>query len=250
MKEYKRLFTFGCSYTRYEWPTWANIIAMDMPEVEFYNYGGSGLGNVAIQYLMLEADLTHNFNDDDLILVAWTGWSREDRFHRDRDGWSRGFGNVTNPDSTNYDNNFVQTYWSYENDIIRNASAIIFANKQFNITYQAMLENIHYEYDESNASDLYGPQIESLNIQKWGDHPHYTFDVHPTVLEHMNHVAQCVYPALDRTLSQSTIDYFEEYHRLLENIQSIDNWSMYCEKIYHMLKPRLGNIEKRVQYRI
>ena len=35
---YNRLFTFGCSYTRYNWPTWADIIADDL-QIPFQNWG-------------------------------------------------------------------------------------------------------------------------------------------------------------------------------------------------------------------
>jgi len=25
----KRLFTFGCSFTHFDWPTWANLLGLD-----------------------------------------------------------------------------------------------------------------------------------------------------------------------------------------------------------------------------
>ena len=43
----KRLITFGCSFTDYSWPTWADIIALDR-EVEYENWAIGGGGNQQI----------------------------------------------------------------------------------------------------------------------------------------------------------------------------------------------------------
>ena len=42
-KKYKRFFAFGCSFTNYYWPTWADIIGQDS---NFYeNWAQPGAGN-------------------------------------------------------------------------------------------------------------------------------------------------------------------------------------------------------------
>ena len=38
--KYKRFFTFGCSFTCYMWPTWADIISKEMYEIKS-NYENS-----------------------------------------------------------------------------------------------------------------------------------------------------------------------------------------------------------------
>ena len=76
--EYKRFFAFGCSLTKYNWPTWADIIATEVPE--YYNYAQSGGGNLFIANSIVEANLTHKFTEDDLIIVMWSSVSREDRY--------------------------------------------------------------------------------------------------------------------------------------------------------------------------
>ncbi len=75
---YNRIFTFGCSYTSFMWPTWADIIADDLC-LPLQNWGIAGIGNVAIVSRMLECDLKNKFTDSDLILVNWSSWHREDR---------------------------------------------------------------------------------------------------------------------------------------------------------------------------
>lgn len=79
-KQPKRLFTFGCSFTKWIWPTWANVIAYEL-DVPLYNYGYSGAGNQYIFNAIIQADSHYKFNDEDLIMVCWTNVCREDRLH-------------------------------------------------------------------------------------------------------------------------------------------------------------------------
>ena len=44
-EKYKRVFAFGCSFTHYSYPTWANLIAYQNTDAEFYNFGKAGMGN-------------------------------------------------------------------------------------------------------------------------------------------------------------------------------------------------------------
>lgn len=37
-----RLFAFGCSFTHYKWPTWADIVARDFKVYENWGRGGAG----------------------------------------------------------------------------------------------------------------------------------------------------------------------------------------------------------------
>lgn len=38
----KRFFAFGCSYTSYHWPTWADYVGMSPEFDEAYNFGMAG----------------------------------------------------------------------------------------------------------------------------------------------------------------------------------------------------------------
>jgi hypothetical protein len=78
LKKYKRFFAFGCSMTSYFWPTWADIIAQEIPE--YYNYGASGGGNLFISNQVAEANLKHKFTDTDLVIIMWSTATREDRY--------------------------------------------------------------------------------------------------------------------------------------------------------------------------
>lgn len=85
--KYKRLFTFGCSFTEYRFPTWANIMNKTMPSVEFYNFGKSGGGNTLIANRITEANMKYKFCETDLIMVMWTTVCREDRWLPSTKSW-------------------------------------------------------------------------------------------------------------------------------------------------------------------
>jgi hypothetical protein len=76
--KYKRFFAFGCSFTRYWWPTWADLIAQEI--AESYNYGKCGAGNHYIFSNVVYANQKFQFNKDDLVIVMWTNALREDRY--------------------------------------------------------------------------------------------------------------------------------------------------------------------------
>ena len=75
----ERLFTFGCSFTNYDWPSWANIISYDL-NVPLYNYGRCGAGNQFIFNTVMQADAKYQFTNNDLVIVSWTNVAREDKF--------------------------------------------------------------------------------------------------------------------------------------------------------------------------
>jgi hypothetical protein len=77
-EKYNRLFVFGCSFTRYLWPTWADIIGQDIPLYE--NWGRGGAGNHYIFNSVIEANIRHTFTKDDLVMIMWSSTTREDRY--------------------------------------------------------------------------------------------------------------------------------------------------------------------------
>lgn len=76
----KRLFTFGCSFSNYNWGgMWPEIVAYDL-NIPYYNYGLCGCGNQYMACMLMQADIFYKFNSDDLIIVQWTNVCREDRY--------------------------------------------------------------------------------------------------------------------------------------------------------------------------
>jgi hypothetical protein len=79
---YKRFFAFGCSFTYYFWPSWADIIGQD---IQFYeNWGEWGGGNHFIFNSVVEANQRYKFNKDDLVIIMWSTKERQDHYVRDK----------------------------------------------------------------------------------------------------------------------------------------------------------------------
>jgi len=74
----ERLFTFGCSFTQYRWPTWADILSQEYSY--FQNWGKVGGGNHYIFYSLIECITRNNISVDDTIAIMWTSIGREDKY--------------------------------------------------------------------------------------------------------------------------------------------------------------------------
>jgi len=214
-----RIYSFGCSFTKWIWPTWADIVAYDL-NLYYENWGLSGIGNVGISHRIFECDVKNNFSKDDLILILWSSWNREDRINDS--GWIAG-GNVFN--NHFYDKNFVEKYWSLTNDIVKNSTAMISINKSFgNIkNFQGnILPVMHFESPnlkinekEKKVLDLYRDDIELGNV--FPDPPQQPHkiklnDAHPDIVDHLSYVENFVYPKLDKILRSETKTYFLGMH--------------------------------------
>lgn len=75
----KRLFTFGCSYSDYFWPTWAEMLSTDFDYFE--NWGQGGLGNRAIAERLAECCSLNDIGPDDTVIVQWSTHLRHDWYH-------------------------------------------------------------------------------------------------------------------------------------------------------------------------
>ena len=75
-KKYKRFFSFGCSFTKYKWPTWADIIGQNIKYHE--NWAEGGAGNFFIFSSLIELINSHGLTNSDLIGIMWTSCGRTD----------------------------------------------------------------------------------------------------------------------------------------------------------------------------
>lgn len=76
-----RLFAFGCSFTKYYYPTWADLLSFNFDES--YNLGKIGSGNQLISYRIQETNLKKKFTKDDTIIIMWSNFFREDEYYTD-----------------------------------------------------------------------------------------------------------------------------------------------------------------------
>jgi hypothetical protein len=117
-KNYKRFFAFGCSFTQYYWPTWADIVSKEFKES--YNYGRNGAGNFFIYQSLIEAIVKHKINKDDLVMIMFSNVTREDRFTK-KQGWITP-GNLYFQNE--YDETFIKHYMCDHGYLMRDLNLV------------------------------------------------------------------------------------------------------------------------------
>lgn len=104
----KRLYTFGCSFTKYKWPTWADFIGTQFETYE--NWGQPGAGNFFIATQVYECCQKNCIGVDDTVLVMLSSTNRFDIIDRNSNFLTEG--NIYN--SPSLPKEFVENIWSEE----------------------------------------------------------------------------------------------------------------------------------------
>lgn len=133
-----RLFTFGCSFTKYKWPTWADLLGQEFES--YYNFGKSGGGNLFISCSLAEANARYKFTPDDTVMVMWTNVTREDRYISD---WVTP-GNIYSQGT--YSEEFVKKYITIRGCYVRDIA-------QMHLT-KSLLENTGCTFHIMNMVDI------------------------------------------------------------------------------------------------
>lgn len=235
LSKVKRLFTFGCSFTNFFWPTWAKVLSYELEDAKFYNFGRSGLGNLAISAKMSEANYRFNFSESDLVMVLWSTYLREDRWLK---GSWFGAGNVFSTGM--YDDSFRKNYADVCGYLIRDG-AIIAMSKDFleKLPCQVMMmPSVPFKYLDSTieydkkiytqVTELYKPLFESMpkslyeyvSLKGMWQHSHTYYwpemkmmhnDNHPTPKRYCDYLNNNIV-----RLSDKTHEYAEQMtHKLL-----------------------------------
>lgn len=226
----KRLFTFGCSFTKYHWSCWPEIIAEEL-NIPVYNYGESGAGNQFISNMISQADQKHKFDTDDLVMVCWSNVCREDRWNNGQ--WFTP-GNIYTQNI--YDDEYVKKWADPLGYLIRDSSTIslckgylqskncqyhFFSICDLDFTFDQNEKNcINKKYHNiyENLCDIYRSTLKMPNFYNllWHNdiHEHkfknqkkiyqdYFDDGHPTPIEHLNFL-QLMFP--NYGFKKTTID--------------------------------------------
>lgn len=118
-----RFFAFGCSFTDYPTPTWADFYGSQADE--YYNLAKVGAGNRYIFEKLVEADITYQFNIWDTIIIMWSTYHRHD-LYKDG-GWSTP-GNIFSASEV-YDEDYIAKYFDIEGCILHTFNYIHAAKK-------------------------------------------------------------------------------------------------------------------------
>ena len=110
----KRFFAFGCSYTYYCYPTWADIVGTQFDE--YYNSALFGGGNTMIAQMVHEADMLKKFTPDDTVVVLMTSSTRYDSYIDQTWQWRGSVFSETN--KSVYTEQWHRELWSVEQGIM------------------------------------------------------------------------------------------------------------------------------------
>lgn len=236
LSKYKRFFAFGCSFTDYRWPTWADIIGKEFPG-NYYNYGGGGASNPMISRSIAEADLVYKLNKEDLVIIVWSDVCREERFQ----GHICGTGSVLyNPEvlSSPFLGQLPLAYYKRDMICIHMASKFLdsiglhhhmFSTVPLNKTEGTNPINI-----DDNAKAVLYPVAENIKQNyldtiyngNWQNQPTVDIkcqgkiihDAHPSPSSHLKFL-NTVFPELE--LSSSTLDYVKYYDNVLASVPDV-----------------------------
>lgn len=212
--KYKRFFAFGCSFTTYIWPTWADVISKEIPQS--YIYAKIGAGNQYIYQAIVEAIKTHNISKDDLVMVMFSNVTREDRYTK-REGWVTP-GNLFYQDV--YNKSFLERFFCEKGYLMRDLALIEGVGRILQSTHaryelMSIVPINSYSSDNirmsgvDNVLDLYNDTIRTLHPSvfetvfnnDWNsriNRPKYDVpwqssiyvDNHPTPLEHVEYITE------------------------------------------------------------
>ena len=145
----QRFFAFGCSFTRYTWPTWADLLGEECNSSN--NWGHAGLGNRAIAERVAEAHAKFNFTKDDIVIVQWTSHLRHDWMNTRR----------PNPDCSNwhtkgsiYQKNNQELFGRKWMDIFWDEKAYYINTLNHILLTQGLLDSIGCNWFMTSMSDM------------------------------------------------------------------------------------------------
>lgn len=214
--EIKRLITFGCSFTDYSWPTWADIIALDR-EVEYENWAIGGGGNQQIARRALYR-MTRGFEPTDAVMIQWTSITREDRFKGNR--WIAEGSVAVSP---TYKDDFAHKYWDWNNDVINTAHSRISTEVLLKpwLKYQMAMtwgDGDHLLADDARITEYWTNQLPQLDVLPSHAEPFNgkTIDGHPDPAWWLRWVETKMYPRFGWTIKESTRNKVMEVQEYLQ----------------------------------
>jgi hypothetical protein len=201
----RRLFTFGCSFTEYYWPTWADILGRDFDHFE--NWGKLGGGNQFIFNSLMECSARNQLTTDDTVIIMWTNVAREDRYIKNQ--WET-HGNVYTTQF--YSPEFLNRYFDTTGCLIRDLAGIHAAKKflessQIPYIFLSMVPITNIDQysvepfkDADEIVNVYQDTIDTIRPSvfetvfdfDWAKYKDPKSDLHPTPLEHLEYLDRVV----------------------------------------------------------
>lgn len=112
-----RIFTFGCSFTKCPWPTWADIIIKENGCGE--NWGRGGASNYYIFNAVIECNIRKKIKPEDTVIIMWTSVDRQSYYKNNQ--WLT-YGSIHN--NSFYSDEYLEKYYDPRGSLIRDYSMI------------------------------------------------------------------------------------------------------------------------------
>lgn len=214
----KRLFAFGCSFTRWLWTGWPEIVANHL-DVPHWNFGIGGGGNQFMFTRLSQARQAYNIGPEDLVIICWTNFSREDRWCGRINNWEL-VGNIYHSNGV-WDERWIKRWSNSAHYAIRDLSIINMTRTcleswgcQYHLLSMCdLLNNIDENYghhvpepERQILTDMYQEDINSIlpsyykvlwqddlarnkfRVEQRDIHPMFG-DGHPSPMEHLRYFA-------------------------------------------------------------
>ena len=237
----KRFFSFGCSFTHYIWPTWADILGKQYDYYE--NWGRMGVGNFYILNSLVECHLKNQITRDDVIGIMWTNIHRIDTYKNEK--WISS-GNVhSDLKSFKHFKPFIDTRGFYVRDLsfiylaeqlLENIGCKYFMCSMLDIKnfFQSSI-NIEDSFEKiddilpyyKNTLDKIKPSVHQIIFNyDWTSRPfqsisgHVRLDPHPSPAEHLEYLDK-IFP--EYLISPDTREFIKEINDKLQIGDNIEN---------------------------
>jgi len=103
----RKLYTFGCSYTEFEWITWVDFLTPYFSETR--NFGVSGAGNSYIFNSFANLAANDILQPGDTVIIQWSSLMRENKIFSMEGGYKLGgfiYNNIL------YSKQYVEKYFN------------------------------------------------------------------------------------------------------------------------------------------
>jgi hypothetical protein len=240
-------FAFGCSFTNYRWPTWADIVGQSFSN--FQNWGRSGAGNQYIYNSLIECHLKKNIKKNDFVAIMWSSTGREDRYVNYR--WLTP-GNIYN--SNQYDQEFIKKFVDQRGFIIRDLALMFGAKKildsigceyRFFSMVPVTVKDDYLTDDRSNIVDdilpCYQELTNTLKPSIFQTVFNFDWDSRPFVVPGAKSFWQRWYNEI-KDQSWPELDNKQDYQLLSPKIKKE------CEEIFGFFIPSINNQSSRFDY--
>lgn len=258
----KRLFAFGCSFTMYAWPTYADFLGYEFDLYE--NWGFPGLGNRAIAQRIAECHAKNHINKNDTVIVQWTTHTRHDWHtfrtvefkgkrgdairNTDEIGWKTK-GSIFNYMNREvcFDDHWINTFWDEESYFMHGQNNIILA--------KGLLESTGCKYKMTSIGDMHKLGTDMPDANQFGEKLQESINVYNTVPEfeiYKSNITNWVEPLglFSWERPEKTYKFYDPNTKKMWTEFHPSHWQHY-DFYLEILRPSLGletKIPDKIQY--